>query len=38
MEVSDDQIIGDYIICFCYLIKNLVKINISKNNILNLYL
>lgn len=38
MEASDDQITGDYTICSCYLIKNLVKTNISKNNILNLYL
>lgn len=38
MEASDDQITGDYTMCSCYLIKNLVKTNISKNNILNLYL
>lgn len=38
MEASDDQITGDYTMCSCYSIKNLVKTNISKNNILNLYL
>lgn len=47
MEASDDQITGDYTMCSCYSIQNLVKTNsiqnlvktnISKNNILNLYL